>query len=60
MGKKKRIALADPLPPDGDSGRHSPTPGGKPSSPWEPGKSPAPSRKTLAKKKREVNNVNTV
>jgi len=23
----------------------------KPSSPWEPGKSPAPSKKTLAKKK---------
>ena len=30
--KKKKVSMADPLPPDGDSGRHSPKPG-KPSSP---------------------------
>ena len=32
--------MADPLPPGGDTGRHSPKPNQKPSSPYEPGKSP--------------------
>ena len=50
--KKKKVAMADPLPPDGDSGRHSPKPG-KPSSPYLPGKSPH----KLAKK-HVVNDVN--
>lgn len=34
------ISMADPLPPGGDTGRHSPKPGQKPSSPYEEGKSP--------------------
>ena len=34
------ISMADPLPPGGDTGRHSPKPNQKPSSPYEPGKSP--------------------
>ncbi len=34
------ISMAEPLDPGGDTGRHSPKPGQKPSSPYEKGKSP--------------------
>ena len=40
VGKQLAISMADPLPPGGDKGRHSPKPGQKPSSPYEEGKSP--------------------
>ena len=39
-GQQLAISMADPLPPEGDTGRHSPKPGQKPSSPYEKGKSP--------------------
>ena len=39
-GQQLAISMADPLPPGGDTGRHSPKPGQKPSSPYEKGKSP--------------------
>ena len=39
-GQQLMISMADPLPPGGDTGRHSPKPGQKPSSPYEEGKSP--------------------
>ena len=37
--------MADPLPPDGDSGRHKPDPNQPPSSPWLPGKAPKLAKK---------------
>jgi len=45
--KELMISMADPLPPDGDTGRHKPDPNAPSSSPWRPGKSPAPSRPNI-------------
>ena len=45
--KELMISMADPLPPDGDTGRHKPDPNAPGSSPWRPGKSPAPSRPNI-------------
>ncbi len=40
--------MADPLPPPDKDTRQRPNPNNPPSSPWLPGKSPAPSKKELA------------
>ncbi len=40
--------MADPLPPPDKDTRQRPNPNNPPSSPWLPGKSPAPSKKGLA------------
>ena len=46
--KQLKISMADPLPPPDKDTRQRPNPNNPPSSPWLPGKSPAPSKKGLA------------
>ena len=40
VNQRMQIAMADPLPAGGDTGRHKPNPNQPPSSPYEKGKSP--------------------